>query len=56
MNHEHFEDEIEKSCAKRDAKKRMKMKVTGKSIFTLQKLIEQGKAKRIQKLSKKARS
>lgn len=56
MNHDHLEHDIEKKYAKRDTKKRAKMKVTGKSIFVLQKLMEQGKTKRIQKLSKKAHS
>lgn len=56
MNHDHLEHDIEKKYAKRDTKRRAKMKVTGKSIFTLQQLMTQRKAERAQKLSKQAKN
>lgn len=36
--HDTIELEIEKRCCERDKKKRKRMKVSGKSVFTIQKL------------------
>lgn len=35
-----IEREVEKRCREKDRRKRKRMKVSGKSVFTLQKLID----------------
>ena len=52
----HIEKETEKKYKARDKKKRKRMKVTGKSVFTLQKLMKKSpvkKAAKIRKIRKK---
>lgn len=51
-----IEQGVEKKYAARDAKKKKKMAVTGKSVFALQALMQAHKEKRFQLLNKKARS
>ncbi|MDP2642820.1 MAG: hypothetical protein Q8P62_03190 [Candidatus Peregrinibacteria bacterium] len=40
---EHFEKIVEKKYDQKDRKKKPKMKISGKSVFTLQKLIARPK-------------
>jgi len=49
----HLEKKVEKKYARRDKKKKPKMKVSGKSVFQLKKLMEKNKGKRINKITKK---
>lgn len=48
-NRSDIEQEVEKKCAQRDKKKRKRMIVTGKSVFSLQRLM----AKHPPKIKKK---
>jgi len=48
----HIEKEVEKKYKKRDKKKRKRMKVTGKSVFTLQKQIQNKPGKKVAKIRK----
>lgn len=43
MNHDELEKEVEQKYKQRDAKKKPKMKVSGKSVFTLAKISRPGK-------------
>lgn len=45
MKHNHLEKHVEKRYRERDRKKRKRMKVSGKSVFTLQKLIDKSHKK-----------
>lgn len=56
MKTKNIEQEVEKKYAQKDAKKKKKMIVTGKSVFTLQALMQAQKGKRVQILNKKAHS
>lgn len=42
-NHDKIENEIEKRMRAKDQKRRKRMKVHGKSVFTLQRLINKSK-------------
>lgn len=49
----HIEKEIEKKYEQKDKKKEPKMKKTGKSVFTLQKLMQKTKGEKIKNIKKK---
>jgi len=45
-NHDTIEREAEKRYRQKDRRKRKRMKVSGKSVFTLQKLIDRPRPKK----------
>lgn len=51
-----IERHIEKQFREKDKRKRKRQRVSGKSVFTLQKLIQKTHGRKLQKLLKKKRS
>lgn len=48
-NHNHLQNKLEELYSEKDRRKRKRMKVTGKSVFALQRLIEQRPMKNVRK-------